>query len=108
MTWRASLARVPGRGGPWNPRGVSLLVGSGFLLTSLALLLAPPVTRDGHPLMAVGQTYFGTTGGAVAGSLLTFAALRRGWRDLTRERRVLHVLGAFVVAAALATVVREG
>ncbi len=87
--------------------GLLLLMGSAFLLVSLALWIAPPFTSDGHPVMAIGQTFLGSAGGVVAGGLFTFAALRPRWRDRTLEGILLHVIGAAFVAAAIVGVVRE-
>jgi uncharacterized membrane protein YeaQ/YmgE (transglycosylase-associated protein family) len=86
---------------------VLLLLGSAFVLVAFASWVAPPVTSDGHPVMAIGQTFLGSAGGVVAGAALTFVALRRRWRDRTLESILLHVIGAAIVAAAVVRVVRE-
>ena len=87
--------------------GLLLLLGSVFLLVALASWVAPPFTDGGHPVMAIGQTFSGTTAGIVMGGLLAFAALRPRWRDRTLEGILLHVVGAAIVAAAIVKVVRE-
>jgi len=78
-----------------------------FLLTSLALVIAPPVTPDGHPVMAVGQAFVGLVGGGTVGAVLTFIALRPLQRDRRLERLLLHGVGVVVVVAAGIAVVRE-
>lgn len=87
--------------------GLLLLLGSAFLLVSLAVWVTPPLTADGNPVMAIGQTLLGSAGGVVMGGLFTFAALRPCWRDRTLEGILLHVIGAAIVAAAIVRVVRE-
>jgi hypothetical protein len=38
-----------------------------YLCTSLALWAWPPVTADGHPVMAIGQAFIGIVAGGIAG-----------------------------------------
>jgi hypothetical protein len=78
-----------------------------FLLTSLALSIAPPVTPDGHPVMPIGQAFVGLAGGGVVGAVLTFIALRPAWRDRQLERLLLHAVGALVILAAVVAWGRE-
>jgi hypothetical protein len=77
-----------------------------FLLTSLAMVVAPPVTPDGHHVMPVGQAFVGLAGGCIVGAVLTFVALRPRWRDRRLERLVLHAVGAAVVVAAAVALVQ--
>jgi hypothetical protein len=70
-----------------------------FVVTRLALGLAPPVTSDGHPVMAIGQTTVGiVAGGALGLGAAVFGSLRSRTRDRRRERLVLHLLGALLIA----------
>ena len=78
-----------------------------FLTTSLAMVLAPPVTSDGHHVMPMGQVLVGIAGGGVVGVVLTFLALRPRWRDRRLERLLLHAVGAVVIVAAVVAWVRE-
>ena len=73
-----------------------------FVVTFLALRLAPPVTRDGHPVMAIGQTIVGlAAGGALGAGVAVFGSLRSRTRDRRSERLVLHLFGALLVAAVV-------
>jgi uncharacterized membrane protein YeaQ/YmgE (transglycosylase-associated protein family) len=72
-----------------------------FVVTSLAVLVAPPVTSDGHHVMPIGQAFVGIVGGGIAGGALSFVALRPRWRDRDLERLVLHVVGALFVVVAV-------
>ena len=73
-----------------------------FLVTLVALRLAPPVTPDGHQVMAIGQTLVGiVAGGALGAGVAVFGSLRSRIRDRRRERLVLHLLGALLVAAVV-------
>ena len=70
------------------------------MVTLLALRLAPPVTRDGHHVMAIGQALVGiVAGGALGAGVAVFGSLRSRTRDRRRERLVLHLFGALLVAA---------
>jgi hypothetical protein len=77
-----------------------------FLLTSLAIVLVPPVTADGHHVMPIGQALVGLAGGGVVGAALTFVALRPSRRDRRLERLLLHGVGAAVIVAAVVAWVR--
>jgi hypothetical protein len=77
-----------------------------FLLTSLAMAVAPPVTADGHHVMPTGQAFVGLAGGSLVGGVLTFMALRPAWRDRQLERLLLHGIGAVVIVAAVVAYVR--
>jgi hypothetical protein len=71
-----------------------------FLVTVLALHLWPPVTTDGHRVMAVGQMLVGLVGGGALGAAVAvFGSLRSAARDRRRERRVLHAVGVLLVVA---------
>ena len=73
-----------------------------FVVTLLALRLAPPVMPDGHRVMAIGQVLVGiVAGGAVGAGVAVFGSLRSRTRDRRRERLVLHVFGALLVAAVV-------
>jgi hypothetical protein len=75
-----------------------------FIVTSLAMRVAPPVTPDGHPVMAIGQAVTGIVLGGALGALVSFfAALRPSLRDRRLERRVLHGMGAALVVATIVT-----
>lgn len=78
-----------------------------FLLTSFAMVVAPPVTSDGHHVMPMGQVFVGLAGGGVVGAVLTFIALRPRWRDRRLERLLIHAVGAIVIVAAVVAWVRE-
>jgi len=71
-----------------------------FLLTSLAMVVAPVVTSDGHHVMPIGQAFVGLAGGGMVGAVLTFVALRPRWRDRRLERLLLRAVGVLVVVAA--------
>src|SRR6187551_937703 len=71
-----------------------------FVVTLLALRLAPPVTPGGHRVMAIGQALVGIVGGGAFGAgVAVFGSLRSRTRDRRRERLVLHLFGALLVAA---------
>lgn len=73
-----------------------------YVVTRLALRLAPPVTRDGHQLMAIGQVFIGiVAGGALGAGVAVFGSLRSRTRDRRRERLVLHLFAALLVAAVV-------
>jgi hypothetical protein len=73
-----------------------------FVVTLVALRLAPPVTPDGHRVMAIGQTLVGiVAGGALGAGVAVFGSLRSRTRDRRRERLVLHLFGALLVAAVV-------
>ena len=73
-----------------------------YLCTSLALWAWPPVTADGHPVMAIGQVFIGIVAGSIAGIVVAVrGGLRHAQRDRSRERLVLHALGALLIAAVL-------
>lgn len=73
-----------------------------FVVTLLALHLAPPVTLDGHQVMAIGQALVGiVAGGALGAGVAVFGSLRSRTRDRRRERLVLHLFGALLVAAVV-------
>ena len=73
-----------------------------FMVTLLALRLAPPVTPDGHRVMAIGQALVGiVAGGAFGAGVAVFGSLRSRTRDRRRERLVLHLFGALLVAAVI-------
>jgi hypothetical protein len=71
-----------------------------FLATLAALRVWPPVTPDGHRVMAIGQALVGLVGGGAAGvAVATLGSLRHPARDRRRERLVLHAWGALLVVA---------
>ena len=73
-----------------------------FVVTLLALHLAPPITSDGHRVMAIGQLAVGiVAGGALGAGVAVFGSLRSRTRDRRRERLVLHLFGALLVAAVV-------
>ena len=73
-----------------------------FVVTLLALQLAPPVTPDRHQVMAIGQAVVGiVAGGALGAGVAVFGSLRNRTRDRRRERLVLHLFGALLVAAVV-------
>jgi len=73
-----------------------------FAVTLVALHLAPPVTPDGHHVMAIGQAVVGiVAGGALGAGVAVFGSLRSRTRDRRRERLVLHLFGALLVAAVV-------
>jgi len=72
-----------------------------FVLTSLAMLVAPPVIPDGHHVMPMGQVFVGLVGGGMVGTALTFVALRPSWRNRRFERLLLHAIGALVIIATI-------
>jgi len=73
-----------------------------FMVTLLALRLAPPVTPGGHRVMAIGQALVGIVGGGAFGAgVAVFGSLRSRTRDRRRERLVLHLFGALLVAAVV-------
>jgi hypothetical protein len=73
-----------------------------FVVTLLALHLAPPVTSDGHRVMAIGQAAVGVVaGGSLGVSVAVFGAPRGSRRDRRRERLVLHLFGALLIAAVV-------
>jgi hypothetical protein len=79
-----------------------------FIVTLLALRLWPPVTPDGHRVMAIGQTLAGLgLGGGLGAAVAVFGSLRSVARDRRRERLVLHGIGALLLVA-LAVYVRGG
>ena len=78
------------------------MVAGVFVVTLLALHLAPPVTSDGHRLMAIGQVFVGSVAGSALGAgVAVFGSLRSRTRDRRRERLVLHLYGALLVAAVV-------
>jgi hypothetical protein len=74
---------------------------SGVFVTTLAVLrLRPPVTPDGHRVMAIGQALAGLVVGGAAGlAVAVLGSLRHPARDRRRERLVLHLWGALLVVA---------
>lgn len=75
-----------------------------FIVTSLAMRIAPPVTPDGHRVMAIGQALTGIVLGGALGALISFfVALRASLRCRRLERWVLHATGALLVGAAIVT-----
>jgi len=73
-----------------------------FVVTLLALHVSPPVTPDGHRVMAIGQTLVGLVGGSALGAgLAVLGSLRSRTRDRRRERLVLHLFGALLIAAVV-------
>jgi hypothetical protein len=73
-----------------------------FYLTLLALHLWPPVTADGHRVMAIGQALVGmVVGGSLGAAVAVFGSLRSRNRDRRRERLVLHAIGALLIVAAV-------
>ena len=73
-----------------------------FVVTLLALRLKPPVLPDGHRVMAIGQMMVGiVVGGALGTGVAVFGSLRSRTRDRRRERLVLHLFGALLVAAVV-------
>ena len=71
-----------------------------FVVTLLALRLAPPVTTDGHRVMAIGQAIFGIVAGSALGvGVAVLGSLRSRTRDRRLERLVLHFWGALLIAA---------
>jgi hypothetical protein len=78
-----------------------------FLLTTLAMVVAPPVTPDGHHVMPLGQVFIGLVCGGVVGVALTYVALRPARRDRQLERLLIHAVGAVVMVAAVVEWARE-
>jgi hypothetical protein len=73
-----------------------------FVVTLLALRLAPPLTSDGHRLMPIAQAIVGVIGGGTLGAgIAVFGSLRSRTRDRRLERIVLHLFGALLVAAVV-------
>ena len=73
-----------------------------YLCTSLALWAWPPVTSDGHPVMAIGQAFIGIVAGGIAGlAVAVRGGLRHQRRDRRHERLVLHAVGALLIVAVL-------
>ena len=73
-----------------------------YLCTSLALYAWPPVTPDGHRVMPLGQVFIGIVAGGIAGIIVaTWGSLRHEQRDRSRERLVVHAVGALLIVAAL-------
>jgi hypothetical protein len=73
-----------------------------FVVTLLALDVAPPMTPDGHRVMAIGQVMVGiVVGGALGTGVAVFGSLRSRARDRRRERLVLHLFGALLVVAVV-------
>ncbi len=71
-----------------------------FVVTLVALRLAPPVMPDGHRVMPIGQALVGiVAGGALGAGVAVFGSLRHRTRDRRRERLVLHLFAALLVAA---------
>ena len=71
-----------------------------FFVTLAALRVWPPVTPDGHRVMAIGQTLVGLVGGGAAGvGVAVWGSLRHPARDRRRERLVLHAWWALLVVA---------
>ena len=78
------------------------IVAGVFVVTLVALRLAPPVTPDGHQVMAIGQALVGiVVGGALGAGVAVFGSLRSPTRDRRRERLVLHLFGALLAAAVV-------
>jgi len=70
-----------------------------FVVTQLALRLAPPLS-GGHRVMAIGQMMVGiVAGGPLGAGVAVFGSLRSRTRDRRRERLVLHLFGALLIAA---------
>jgi hypothetical protein len=82
---------------------IGCFVASGIsLCTSLALRAWPPVTPEGHRVMPLGQLFFGVVTGSIAGIVVaTRGSLRHERRDRSRERLVLHGVGALLIVAIL-------
>jgi hypothetical protein len=60
------------------------------------------VTPDGHRLMPIGQMMVGiVAGGALGTGVAVFGSLRNRTRDRRRERLVLHLFGALLIAAVV-------
>jgi hypothetical protein len=75
-----------------------------YLCTSLALYAWPPLTPDGHRVMPLGQVFIGLVAGGIAGIVVaTWGSLRHKRRDRSRERLVLHAVGALLIVVALTT-----
>jgi len=73
-----------------------------FVVTLLALRLAPPLTPDGHRLMPIGQAIVGiVAGGTLGAGVAVFGSLRSRTRDRRRERLVLHLFGVLLIAAVV-------
>jgi hypothetical protein len=101
LTW-ARRGRITSRGR--DTFSAVLLLGC-FLLsstaaaTALAELVTAP-SHEGHPVMPIGEVLFGIIAGTGTTALLGVAALGRR-RDRSRERIVIHLVGAGVVAVAI-------
>ena len=82
---------------------IGCFVASGiYLCTSLALWAWPPVTADGHRVMALGQAFIGIVAGGIAGVVVAArGSLRHAQRERIRERLVLHAIGALLIVAVL-------
>ena len=73
-----------------------------YLCTSLALHAWPPMTPDGHRVMPLGQLFIGIVAGGIAGIVVAiWGSLRHEQRDRSRERLVLHAVGALLIVAVL-------
>jgi hypothetical protein len=78
-----------------------------YLFTLLAIRMWSPLTSDGHPLMPIGQLFFGIAAGGAFGAAVAFLnSLGYGRRDRRRERIVLHAIGALLFFAAVVKSVR--
>jgi hypothetical protein len=78
-----------------------------YLFALFAIRMWPPLTSDGHPLMPIGQLFFGiAVGGAFGAAVAFLGSLGYGRRDRRRERMVLHAIGALLFVAAVVKSVR--
>lgn len=64
------------------------------------LWISPPVTADGHPVMAVGQVFLGALFGLVGAALLGYFYFKR-LRSARLEPILLHAIGAALLVAFL-------
>jgi ammonia channel protein AmtB len=97
------LVRSPSRHHLAVPLVVLLFAGSAVdLFIRLLLWLSPPVTSDGHPVMAIGQVFGGLLIGIIAAGLLTYFYFWKLGRDPKLEAWVVHIIGGILLIAFLA------
>jgi len=102
LTVGASFSRW--RGAIWFVRGVLFVAGWSALWLAVygaAVLIAPPVTADGHRVMPMGQVFLAFIGSTVLAPAAAFYYVKTGRANVKTEAVVVRVLAAVVAVTAL-------
>jgi hypothetical protein len=87
----------------WASMAIAATVGA----CAAAIMIAPPVTSDGHPVMPIGQVVIASILGPLVGIALAYGFAKKVAGAAKSRHRVLHGLLAVLLVIAITRGARE-